>query len=191
MLARSIDSMRRCCHSCCKWRFLACADDAMELADALLYTAAFAEISYICYLSSMSLLPLLFPQYPRQRPHLFVFYSWGSLFLKTSPQITIAVPVPRSLCLRRMWSRDIYSPLPRNCPKGQKCPIEKIVIIQPSIEMSITSLGSTSCTPTSSPLTSRPSYLSPEDDFRNAPKDEILDTKADMTVSWLHQQQME
>ena len=57
--------------------------------------------------------------------------------------------------------------------------------------MSITSLGSTSCTPTSSPLTSRPSSLSPEDDFGNAPKDEILDTKADMTVSWLHQQQME
>lgn len=38
---------------------------------------------------------------------------------------------------------------------------------------------------------SRPSSLYPEGDFRNAPRESVNSVKADVVVSWLHQQQME
>jgi hypothetical protein len=38
---------------------------------------------------------------------------------------------------------------------------------------------------------SRPTSLYPEGDFRNTPKENILDIKCDVMVSWLHQQQLE
>lgn len=39
--------------------------------------------------------------------------------------------------------------------------------------------------------TSRPSSFFPQGDFRNAPREEILDIKSDVMASWLHQEQME
>ncbi|RAL59028.1 hypothetical protein DID88_009057 [Monilinia fructigena] len=38
---------------------------------------------------------------------------------------------------------------------------------------------------------SRPSSLYPEGDFRNGPRESVMNVKADVVVSWLHQQQME
>lgn len=59
------------------------------------------------------------------------------------------------------------------------------------VEMTATPLGSGSSTPRRSPLTSRPSSIFPDGDFRNAPKEGILDIKADIMVNWLHQRQQE
>lgn len=42
-----------------------------------------------------------------------------------------------------------------------------------------------------SPMSSRPSSLYPQGDFRNSPRESILDIKSDVMVSWLHQQQLE
>jgi hypothetical protein len=43
----------------------------------------------------------------------------------------------------------------------------------------------------SSFTSSRPVSAYPEGDFRNTPKENILDIKCDVMVSWLHQQQLE
>lgn len=62
----------------------------------------------------------------------------------------------------------------------------------PKMEMNITApLGSLTSTPGSCPLTSRPSSIFPDGDFRNAPLENVLHIKADVMVSWLHQQQVE
>lgn len=37
----------------------------------------------------------------------------------------------------------------------------------------------------------RSSSLYPEGDFRNGPRESVMSVKADVVVSWLHQQQME
>ncbi len=58
------------------------------------------------------------------------------------------------------------------------------------LEMASTPAGSTRMSGRS-PGTSRPSSLFPKVDFRNAPREEILDIKSDVMVSWLHQEQME
>lgn len=42
-----------------------------------------------------------------------------------------------------------------------------------------------------SPLTSRPSSIFPEGDFRNTNRETVLDIKADVMVTWLNQQQLE
>jgi hypothetical protein len=62
----------------------------------------------------------------------------------------------------------------------------------PAMEMTITPpQGSPTSTPTRTPFTSRPSSIFPEGDFRNAPTVTLLDIKANVMVSWLHQQQVE
>jgi hypothetical protein len=62
----------------------------------------------------------------------------------------------------------------------------------PAMQMTITPpQGSPTSTPTRTPFTSRPSSIFPEGDFRNAPAESVLDIKADVMVSWLHQQQVE
>jgi hypothetical protein len=64
--------------------------------------------------------------------------------------------------------------------------------INPPIELAITPpLGSPISTAARTPLSSRPLSLYPAGDFRNAPRESILDIKADVMVSWLHQQQLE
>jgi hypothetical protein len=45
--------------------------------------------------------------------------------------------------------------------------------------------------PRSSFTSSRAGSAYPEGDFRNTPKENILDIKCDVMVSWLHQQQLE
>jgi hypothetical protein len=63
--------------------------------------------------------------------------------------------------------------------------------LAPAMEMSVTPPnGSGSSTLVRSPLASRPSIF-PEGDFRNTPVENVLDIKADVMVSWLHQQQVE
>jgi hypothetical protein len=42
-----------------------------------------------------------------------------------------------------------------------------------------------------SPFPSRPPSLYPDGDFRNSPRESILDIKIDVMASWLHQQQLE
>jgi hypothetical protein len=60
-----------------------------------------------------------------------------------------------------------------------------------AVEMTSTPPESGTSTPRRSPLTSRPSSIFPEGDFRNAPRESILDIKADVMVNWLHQRQQE
>jgi hypothetical protein len=83
---------------------------------------------------------------------------------------------------------------------GEKTRTKKGKPTLPSpIELSITppvgspTPGSPTPTPSQqrSPLTSRPSSIFPEGDFRNTPRENILDIKADVMVTWLNQQQLE
>ncbi|KUJ15797.1 uncharacterized protein LY89DRAFT_647797 [Mollisia scopiformis] len=46
-------------------------------------------------------------------------------------------------------------------------------------------------TPAGSRFSSRPASIYPSGDFRNAPRESILDIKSDVMVNWLHQQQLE
>ena len=59
------------------------------------------------------------------------------------------------------------------------------------VEMTSTPRESSTSTPRRSPLSSRPSSIFPQGDFRNAPRESILDIKADVMVNWLHQRQQE
>jgi len=68
----------------------------------------------------------------------------------------------------------------------------KPAVVNPVREMRATApIESETSTPTRSPLTSRPSSIFPSGDFRNAPRESVLDTRADVMVSWLEQQQQE
>ena len=64
--------------------------------------------------------------------------------------------------------------------------------VAPETEMTTTpSLGSPALTLSRHPLSSRPSSVFPDGDFRNAPVESVLDIKTTVMVSWLHQQQVE
>ncbi len=51
--------------------------------------------------------------------------------------------------------------------------------------------ASANSTPGRSPLTSRPSSIYPNGDFRNGDRESIVDIKHDVMVNWLYQQQLE
>jgi hypothetical protein len=81
-------------------------------------------------------------------------------------------------------------------PKKNKSPKKvdgtKSIKVTPPMEMTINpALGSPTSTLTRTPGTLRPSSLYPVGDFRNSPRESILDVKADVTLSWLYQQQLE
>lgn len=62
----------------------------------------------------------------------------------------------------------------------------------PSVELSVTPpQGSAISTPLRTPFVSRPSSIYPEGDFRNGPREIVLDIKADVMATWINQQQME
>jgi hypothetical protein len=64
--------------------------------------------------------------------------------------------------------------------------------VTPPIEMAFTPpLGSPTSSAHRTPLNSRPSSLYPAGDFRNPPRESVLDIKTDVILSWLHQQQLE
>jgi hypothetical protein len=68
----------------------------------------------------------------------------------------------------------------------------KNIKVTPPIEMAFTPpLGSPISTAPRTPLSSRPSSLYPAGDFRNSPRESVLDIKADVMLSWLYQQQLE
>jgi hypothetical protein len=52
-------------------------------------------------------------------------------------------------------------------------------------------VNSPTSTPGRTPFTSRPSSIFPDGDFRNTTPEGVADIKADVMVSWLHQQQVE
>ena len=65
--------------------------------------------------------------------------------------------------------------------------------VAPAMEINVTPAPDppTTSTLTRTPLTSRPSSIFPDGDFRNQTVEIVLDIKADVMVSWLHQQQVE
>jgi hypothetical protein len=77
--------------------------------------------------------------------------------------------------------------------KSKKAVDEKKATPTASIELVVTPpLGSPSLqTPAGSRFSSRPGSIYPSGDFRNAPRESILDIKSDVMVNWLHQQQLE
>lgn len=65
-------------------------------------------------------------------------------------------------------------------------------VLPSSLEMTTTPpQGSINSTPMGSPLVSRPASLYPEGDFRNDTRENIIDIKADVMVTFIHQQQRE
>jgi hypothetical protein len=69
---------------------------------------------------------------------------------------------------------------------------EKSLQVNPPIEMDFTPpLGSPTSSAHRTPLSSRPSSLYPAGDFRNSPRESVLDIKADVMLSWLYKQQLE
>jgi hypothetical protein len=80
--------------------------------------------------------------------------------------------------------------LPGKDKNGKKA-AESAAAEKPRATASPTSDGFSSDIPARSPMASRPSSIYPQGDFRNSPRESILDIKADVMVSWLQQQQLE
>jgi hypothetical protein len=75
--------------------------------------------------------------------------------------------------------------------KQKKNDVNQNHIVTPSLEMTVTPPGgSGASTPMRRPASSRSSTY-PAGDFRNSPRESILDIKTDVMVSWLHKQQLE
>lgn len=120
------------------------------------------------------------------KTHSFVFYNRGSS--RYIPAVHVQLPGISNKVVKMNALKGYLVPT----KKPKKDEPSNQIVVTPPIELTVTPPeGSIISSPGPSQPPSRPSSLFPSGDFRNLPRESVLDVKADVMVSWLHQQQLE